>query len=425
MIKRQSFKFIASLLIAGACLLPIQSHAQGVMRIAAVVNDDVISALDLAQRISLTIATSRMKDTRQVRQRLAPTILRTMIDERLKAQEGKRQGMAATDAEIKSGIANFAASQKIKPDGIDAYFNKIGVDKEIIEEQAIAEITWTKVLTRRSGDRIKVTDKEIDDIFAQIEANKGKPEYLYSEIFLPVETPADDASARQMSERLIAHIKNGSPFAALARDFSQSPSALQGGNLGWVQSGNMSAEIEARLNAIDEGGYSNPLRTASGYYILHLRKKRIAGAEENDEILDVAQAVFPLKATMADDLLNDKRTAARNLAHETQSCNDLVTRGQKIEGVDARRFSNVKLSTMSADVRKTLTPLSANQITTLEQTGRAMLVLMVCKRQPVAKVPEIAKKNRIKQSLRMEKIGREGRRLLQKLRRNAFVDIRL
>nr|WP_240492919.1 peptidylprolyl isomerase [Candidatus Terasakiella magnetica] len=414
-----------SLLFTGFFLLPLTASAQGVMRIAAVVNDDVISALDLAQRVRLTIVTSRMQDSPQVRKRLASNILKLMIDERLKAQEAKKLGFGASDDEIKNGLVGYAQSQKIKPEMLVPFLNKIGVDIEVLEDQAIAEITWTKMLTRRGGERTRVSEKEVDDAFAQIQANKGKPEYLYSEIFIPVEAPSQDGAARQMSERLIGHIQNGSPFAALARDFSQSPSAANGGKLGWVQSGSISANIEAALQAIEEGGYSPVLRTQSGYYILQLHKMRISGQEEDDEILDVAQAVLPFAPNMAEDLRNAKRAAARNLAYEAQSCDNLVELAKKIEGGLGSRFANVKLSSMPGDIRTVLKPLRANQITTHEQKNKAVLVLMVCERKPVPKTPDIAKKKRLKQHLRMEKIGRENRRILQRLRRNAFVDIRL
>ncbi len=414
------FSVLAGLLF----FLPDLASAQNVLRIAAVVNDDVITADDLAQRIRLTIATTRLPNTPEVRKRLTNNVLRTMIDERLKVQEAKRLDIELTDQKIESGLVNFAKVIKVPRDKLPQVLGQIGVDIETIEDQAEAEIAWARAVTRQGRDRIQVSEKEISTALAEIEANKGKPEYLYSEIYLPIETPSMEQAARQLAERLTGHIENGSPFTALARDFSKSPSSVRGGDLGWVQSGNIAKEIEAVLSRLPNGSYSQPIQTGSGIYLIHLRDKRVSGQEEHDEILTVSQVIFPYGENPSPDQINARRGAARSLAQQARSCQHLDELGKQIGSAQSGQVSNVKLSSMPPSVRNALAPSPVGQVTIAEQNN-AVLVLMVCERQQVAAVPEVTKRKNIRQRLRTEKIGRESRRLLSKLRRSAFVDIRL
>src|SRR5277367_1435150 len=85
------------------------------IRIAAVVNDEVISVSDLASRIRMVMLSTSIPDTPQARQRLAAQVLRQLIDEKLQIQEAKHKNITATDAEIKKAIATIERQNNMKP----------------------------------------------------------------------------------------------------------------------------------------------------------------------------------------------------------------------------------------------------------------------------------------------------------------------
>lgn len=418
-------KTAALFLLVSLFLLPNPSAAQGVMRIAAVVNDDVISAHDLAQRIRLTIATSRLPNTPQVRKRLASTILRTMIDERLKQQAAEKMEIEVTDDQIKQGLTRFAQSLKIPFDKLEVALAQNGIDIEVVKEQAEAEIAWTLYRNQISSQRLFVSENEIDAAMAQLEDSKGKPEYNYAEIFIPVENPQEESSARQMAERLVDHAKQGASFAALARDFSQSPSATEGGELGWVQSGNIDPALENVLERLNIGDFSSPVRTAAGYFLIQLKDKRIAGETKEDALITLGQLSIPLDKSLGGSDVMAKKQQATDLAYQIKACTDMKPMAEKIEGASGSIFENLRLSKVTPELRTALQNINMGQLTIFERTNVSVMVLMVCERQEITDQPEIAQRKAIQQRLRQEKIGREDRRLLQQERRSAFVDIRL
>ena len=75
------------------------------MRIAAVVNDEVISVFDIATRMRMIMISSGIPDTPETRQRIGSQVLRSLIDERLQLQEAKRQNVTATDNELKLAMS--------------------------------------------------------------------------------------------------------------------------------------------------------------------------------------------------------------------------------------------------------------------------------------------------------------------------------
>src|SRR2546430_11598387 len=78
-----------------------QPRPQGdVLRIAAVVNDDVVSYLELQGRVRLTFVTAGLPPTQETAQRLQPQILRNLIDERLQLPEAHRLGITVPDQEV-------------------------------------------------------------------------------------------------------------------------------------------------------------------------------------------------------------------------------------------------------------------------------------------------------------------------------------
>jgi peptidyl-prolyl cis-trans isomerase SurA len=96
-----------SVAMAVACLL-LGQGAWAQQRIAAVVNDDVVSVQDLEDRLDLVMITSGVDDTLEARQGLTPQVLRGLVEEVLQLQEAERLGITVQDQEMDQALANIA-----------------------------------------------------------------------------------------------------------------------------------------------------------------------------------------------------------------------------------------------------------------------------------------------------------------------------
>ena len=261
--------------------------ARSVEGIAAVVNDDIISMSDLSARLQLALVSSGLPGTAEVRQRLTPQVLRSLVDERLQMQEASRANIAVTDKEIDDAFGRVAEQNQMKRDQLEKMLASQGVPRSALESQIRATIGWGKLVQRRLRPSIEIGEDEIDAVLRRIEANAGKPEYLAAEIFLAVDSPEREEEVRRLADRLVEQIGQGARFPAVARQFSQSAGATNGGDLGWVQQGQLPDELDSALRDLRPGQASRPIRSLTGYHILLLREQRTTGTvlPPRDQIL--------------------------------------------------------------------------------------------------------------------------------------------
>ena len=95
-----------------------------------------------------------------------------------------------------------------------------------------------------------------------------------SEIFLAAEGAQQSGSAQDAAKRLMEELKKGASFAAVARQFSQAPTAARGGDLGWVQADDLAPELRSTVEGLEQGQVTGPIQSEGGYYIVLLRDRR-------------------------------------------------------------------------------------------------------------------------------------------------------
>jgi hypothetical protein len=143
--------FLALLLTALLTLAGAVSAQE--TRIAAVVNDDVISVADVGARMRLVFASSNIEDTPESRQRVARQVVRILIDEKLEMQEAKRLNLKVSEAEIAAALANIEAQNNLPKGGLDKMLSARGVERGTLVDQLTATLAWGKVV-RQNLNRV-------------------------------------------------------------------------------------------------------------------------------------------------------------------------------------------------------------------------------------------------------------------------------
>ncbi|MBX6320757.1 MAG: peptidylprolyl isomerase, partial [Rhodospirillaceae bacterium] len=371
------------LLIALAALGTAQpAAAQDALRIAAVVNDEAISQFDLAARIRMAIVSSNLEDTPEVRQRLGPQVLRALIDDRLKMQEAKRQGITVSDADIDSRIDQLAQQNGMTRADFERALKRSGIPPEILSDQIRTDVAWARLVQRRLRPLVTITDGEIDAALARIAANQGKPESLVAEIFLPVESPDQDEQVRQTGDRLIQQIRDGAPFAAIARQFSESATAAGGGLIGWVHPGQLEEALDKAVQQLGVGEVSPLIRGVGGYHILTVVDRRIAGeVKPEDGHVTLAQLLLPLSADPTREEVAAAEQKARTVAGKAASCGDLVSIAETEGSAGPARLNNVAIGQLPQALRRLALNLPVGRLSEPLRLGRVVGVFMVCSRE--------------------------------------------
>lgn len=419
----RTLAFLTCAALAFCATLSTPAHAQqDGLGIAAVVNDDAISILDLDSRIRMILHTSDMAGTQENYARVGPQVLRSLIDEKLMMQEARRVGLQVTQAEVDDGLAQIAGNNNFTPDQLKADFAQRGVPVAALTSRIEAELTWQLYVFRNVRTTIKVGEEEINDEIKRIQASAGKPEYLLAEIFLPVDTPAQDAEVAQLAQSLLQQMQAGAPFRALAGNFSRSPSAALGGDLGWVQPSHLDQELQNVVAQLRPGQVSTPVRTLGGYYLIMLREVRVSpGLNGGDATLKLSQ--LHMTAQNPNDM-NALAQQLTSLARTAATCAEFDALAAQTGSPLSGPMGQVTLSAMPDNMRSALASLPVGQASAPIATGGGLAVMMVCERSDGETDMEEVRTN-ITERLIRERMEVAAMRRLRELRRDAFVDIRL
>jgi len=418
-----SFAWVAATVLA-VLMADNRAIAQGGLRIAAIVNDDVISIHDLENRLALTMVTSNLEDRPEIRQRVAPQILRALIDDRLKVQEARRLNVVVTKREIDDALDRIARQVNMPPREIPQFLSSKGAKMSTLIDQIEAEIGWLKTINRLEGSRIQIGEDEIDAELTRIRQNAGQPEYRVADIFLPVDDPKTDAQVKQLAERLRGQLQEGASFPSLARNFSQAASAAVGGDLGWIRRGQLVSQLDAVLPQLEAKEVSSPIRTPVGYYLLLMIDKRISkGLDEGKVTVTLSKLSLPISANPSQQEIAERMQTGRTLSQAAVTCADLETAGREAGGARSGGMGKMEISQLPRQLRQLVRPLKAGEKTAPFRTDEGVVVVMVCDRVEEGNVSE--QRTIVETALREQSLTAASQRHLRDLRRSALIDIRI
>ncbi len=409
-------------LLIALCLPAGIAGAQDVTRIAAVVNDSAITQDDMNQRIRLAEAAANSPDSAEERDKLRPVVLHTLIDEQLELQEAKRLNVLPAESDVDASFAKVAQQNKLEPAAFEEALKRQGISVDAVRAQIRAQLAWIKVVQKEVRPRVDISSEDVDAELERLKSNAGKPRYLAAEIFLSVDTPDQDAQVKAEADRLVEQLRNGGNFALAARQFSQSAGANSGGDLGWVQEGQLSPTLEGPLSKLRPGEITDPIHDVAGYHILLLRERGIVAGPEADKVkIHLVQIVMPVKDSSPAGFAADLKQSSQ-ITDEVQSCEAAKAKAQSMNDGASGDLGDVNLSQLPPQIVSAVENLPVGKFAPPLRTPKGYLLLMVCGRdQPDAVLPS---RDEIANQIGFERLDLQQRRYLRDLRASAYIDIR-
>ena len=369
MFGRKSLPWI-TLGLFSAALLPTNGVAQpSSTGVAATVNETVISNYDLDQRTALFVTTSGVRPTPESMPQIRAQVLRALIDETIEMQEAGKRRIGASQAEVQKALQNIASDNKLNPDQILATLNQAGVTTMTFIRQLSSQVIWQKLVSARYGSDILVSDQQVDEAMARLRQGADKPQFLVSEIYVGVDKPEEETNIKGSAEQIAQQIRQGAPFSSIANQFSQSPSAADGGDVGWIVQGQLADELDQALLALRPGQVAGPIRAEGGYYILLLRDRREPASANGgnappvqaalpppdpDAPVSLDRLLIPLPPD-ADAVLKDRTMTLANAASsQARSCADLPGVAGRVQGSVYQHLGTMDPKTLTPELRASL-----------------------------------------------------------------------
>jgi peptidyl-prolyl cis-trans isomerase SurA len=411
----------SSALLPAAPLVSAPALPDGQIGIAAVVNDEAISTADLAARMRFVLVTSGLPDTAETRSKVMAQVIRTLIDEKLQMQEASRLGITIPDAQVRETMNKIAADNGVPGGDMASFLTQQGVSAKTMMDQVRSGLAWGQVVAQRLRPTIDVSEEDVADVVQRMTANVGKTEYLLGEIVIPVESPAEDEATRQLLQRLADQLQAGTPFSALARQFSKGAGAQQGGDLGWVQPGTLAPELDQVLTQMSKGSLSAPIRLLDGYHLLLVRDQRtISLGNPEDATLTIKRLSFATGPILGGDAA---MAEAGRMRQKVKGCEGLEALAAESGPWVVQDLGTMRVADMKPALSALVGSLSAGDASVPAMRDGAVDILVVCAREiPNSTTPDLG---RIRNSIGLERLENAAKRLMRDLRRASTQDVRV
>ena len=279
---------------APATAKPAAAVPSGANAVVATVNKDKIERADLERLVESArqLNPALKGDTAESKaaiQAARARILDNLIDNRLFYQETVRRKIVPAPAAVDQQIADF---KKQFPDNA-AFVNflKTGGKTEADFRRVVVEQLAINELSDRLKADITVADAEVNTYYAAHADEFQVPETVKAHhilLLVAKTTPAaDKAKIRARAVDLMKRAQaKGADFEAIARQFSQDPSAVQdGGNLGMFSRTEITKPFTDAAFAANKGQIVGPIETELGYHVIRVDEKTPAHTAPLDKTL--------------------------------------------------------------------------------------------------------------------------------------------
>lgn len=376
--------------------------------IAAIVNDTPISYTDVRQRARfLLLGLGRQQPTPEQLQQITGQALEQLIDEKLQLEEAAEYEVEIEAAEIASAVEDMARQSGINRESLFEQLLAAGVNPTSLEEQMRAEIAWRRIMGGLFGSRIRISDNQIDDQIRRIKAAASKTQYQVSEIFLFAPDEENREQALTAAESIVEQLRQGAPFQVAAQQFSSSPTAATGGDMGWVSLSDLDEELAAAVQAMGGPGLAEPIPVDNGVYIIAVNGRR--EPTETTTVVDLAQVI----SVDGDD------QALEQAVEQAQGCETLETVASSIDGLMYAPLGLVNIDELGAEGAELVSQTEIGSATDIFAMSAGLAVIFVCGREDG--VENIPSRAQIEDRLVNQQLGMMSERTLRNLRREATI----
>ncbi|MBC3873293.1 peptidylprolyl isomerase [Undibacterium flavidum] len=422
-------------LAAGAKITPKKaSKAQVINGIAVVVNDEVITKMEVDERINSIERNLKAQGTPlPARADLEKQILERMIIDRLQVQLAKEQGMRVDDIMLDRALQRMAEQNKTTLQEMRNQIEREGASFASFREEIRDDIMMQRVREREVDSKLQVSELEVDNFLAAEAVSPSKNQEInlgHIMVRFPENaTPEIIAQRNARAQEVYKKLRIGDDFAKLAATYSDSNEALKGGEVGWREQDKIPTIFVEAVNKISfVGGFSEIIRSPNGFHIFKLLGKRdiapVAAANTVQETNVRHILMRPTQLLTAAQVKSTLAELKQKIANKTATFEELA----KANSVDSSASKGGDLGWVHPgdtfpDFETTMNKLAVNEVSDPVETQMGFHLIQVLDR----KVSDDAKERKrvaARQSVRARKSEEALQDWLRQLRDRAYVEFR-
>lgn len=411
--------------------------AEDPLGIAAVVDDQAISSLDIQERTTLMLGLANLPDTPESRAKLQPQVLRQLIDEKLQMRDAEQNGIVIDAAKLEDGYAQIEAQSGKAPGSLIAYLQSQGLPKTSMDAQVRAQMAWSEIVLRKIRPRVRISDQEVLRYAARMaEGQTSSSDTSNPEVYISV-VQIDGERAETEAKALVEGISKGGDFRTLAAAYGGA------GEPFWVPLAQMDPAIAAALAKTAKGGVTQPVENETGYQVVQLLDTR-RGAPKASPLqesegpryeLTFKQIIVAPKQGTVPEQREQLVSRAQQLSRAPGACVSAeVPAAASMPDVNVKAVPMRALSQkLPEKLKDALVSIKVGDVSRPYVTPQGVRIFMLCERIDLpASTAATAVATLIprdddaaRQALFREKVELEAQKYLRNLRREAYIDVRM
>lgn len=255
--------------------LSAPAAAQPINRIVAVVNDDVILASELEDKVQLVRSQLAQQNTQPPDPaQLERQVLERLIMERLQLQVAERNNIEVDDETLNANLRNIAAQNGVTLTEFRQTLEREGMDYAVFREELRSQIMINRLRQQTVINRIDISDQEVDNLLASQTAWSDQTrDYHLGHILIATPeaaSPEQIQAAERKATGVLEKLRGGADFSETAVAVSESETALEGGDLGWRKAAQLPSLFADVVRDMQPGEISDLIRSPSGFHIIKL-----------------------------------------------------------------------------------------------------------------------------------------------------------
>lgn len=395
----------------GAPLSPAsaqETDRQTLEGIAAVVNDKPISYSDVRQRARLLLLTiGASEPTQEQVQQITGQALEQLIDEKLQLDRVSEFEVEVDPREIDAAVQDMASEAGVTGDVLRQQLTASGVNPTSLEDQMRAEIAWNRMISGLYGNRIRISDNQVDDQLSRLRTASQKTQYRIGEIFLYAPDEATKTEAMQAATSILTQLQQGADFRVAAQRISSAPTAAAGGDMGWVTTEDIDPAIAEAVRNSSGNGLLEPVVTENGIYLILVGGKREPAEPVTRVDLKRLVAADGVEATLLDAI------------GRINSCDDVQSIANTNSNLRAQDIADINVDELGPEGRSLVLATDVGQPTEIFAVASGLAVMYVCRRQDGAEA--LPSREDLKGSLKSRELSMISERELRNARRLATI----
>jgi peptidyl-prolyl cis-trans isomerase SurA len=382
--------------------------------IVAIVNGNIITSQDLDDQVKMAIFASGLKDSKEIR----AEILKNMVTEEIKwglLKKFSDKVTFVTDKDVDEAFERIAKRNNMTVKSFSKLLASKGINEKAFRHSIRVNLSWIEYIRAKYGKNVNITERELEATLNRIKENKKKESFHVSRMFFPVIDSRSISAVKTRVDAISRMLAQGAQFGELARKFSKSPDAKNGGDLGWTYEGQLSREEYFSLKTM-KIGEARTVQNSRGFYILKLKDKRVAGKDSITH-LQFVQVGVP-RPEYAEG--QDTKALLNQLKSHYPNAKAFISQAKAIGCFVSEPISGV-LEAMNPEIRGVVERCPANGLSSIISNKQAFFVFCVLDRKE-EKIPDPTLSD-IKNQKINEKFGIFSDKELSELKKRA--DIKL